>query len=122
LQAQWEDPIADRVFTTLRLAAAIGGSRIDTMLGSLAVSLSDEIRIRKMHRAALSQQQITAGVSLLAPWLILALSVATNPQAAAAFASSTGRSILWLGLAATSLGYLAARRATRLSDPPRLFR
>ena len=78
-------------------------------------------RLRRAHEAAVSQQQMTAGVALVAPWLILALSLATNPQAGTEFATSTGRSILAAGVGATGLGYLLARRALRLSDPPRVF-
>jgi len=58
---------------------------------------------------------------LLAPWAILALSVATNPASAEAFSTSTGNLIIAGGLAATVVGYVLARRSARLSRPPRLF-
>jgi Flp pilus assembly protein TadB len=120
-QHLWQDPVADRVLTTLRIATDTGGRHVDAVLSSLALSLADEIRLRRAHEAAVSQQQMTAGVALVAPWLILALSLATNPQAATEFATPTGRFILVAGAGATGLGYLAARRALRLSNPPRVF-
>ncbi|MEE9299432.1 MAG: type II secretion system F family protein [Acidimicrobiia bacterium] len=117
----WADPLADRVLTTLRVAAVTGGSHVDSVLSALAKSLSDEIRLRRAHKAALTEQQMTAGVALVSPWLILALSLATNPQAGAAFATDTGHAILVLGAAASLIGYLLARRAGRLSAPTRVF-
>ena len=96
---QWADPIADRVLTTLRVATAAGAA----------------------HDAALTQQRLTAGVALVSPWLILALSLAPNPQAATEFASPTGHAILVGGLIAISIGFGLARRSARLAQPPRVF-
>lgn len=121
VQAEWEEPIADRVLTTIRVATETGGARVDAVLSSLALSLADELRVRRAHEAAVAQQQMTAGVALVAPWLILALSVATNPQASLEFSTSTGHFVLTVGAAATGIGYWLARRAARLSEPPRVF-
>jgi len=121
IQEEWADSTADRVFTTLRVAAETGGAQVDAILSGLAVSLSEELRLQQAHRAAISQQQMTAGIALVAPWLILAVSLATNPQAAEAFSTDAGRSILLFGAMATGLGYVLARRAVRLSRPPRVF-
>ncbi len=121
VQSDWADPLADRVLTTIRVAAATGGAHVDAVLSSLALSLSDEIRVRRAHEAAVAQQQMTAGVALVAPWLILALSLATNPQASAEFSTNTGHFVLVVGACATGSGYFLARRAARLSRPPRVF-
>lgn len=122
VRSAWADPVADRVLTTLRVAAITGGAHVDAILSALATSLADEIRLRRSHEAALTQQQMTAGVALVSPWIILGLSLTTNPQAGAAFATSTGRSIIVLGAVASVIGYALARRASRLSAPPRVFR
>lgn len=121
LQAQWADSIADRVFTTLRIAATTGGSHVDEILASLTLALSEELRLRSAHESAVAQQQMTAGVSLLAPWVILALSVATNPQASEVFSSAAGHRVVASGAVATGLGYWLARRTARLDRPPRVF-
>jgi len=121
IQMEWADPIADRVLTTIRVAAETGGAYVDNVLASLSLSLSDEIRLRRAHEAAVAQQQMTAGVALVAPWLILGLSVTTNPQASVEFATAPGRVVLALGAVATVVGFILARRAVRLSDPPRVF-
>ena len=117
----WSDPLADRVFTTLAAAADIGGRHVDAVLSTLAASIGDELRLRRAHDAALTEQRLTAGVALVAPWAMLGLSVATNPTASSSFSSATGSLIVGIGLIATVLGYVLSRRAARLSQPPRLF-
>ncbi len=118
----WSDPLADRVLTTLEVAQSAGGSQVSVLLAALASSLGDELRLRRAHDAALTEQRLTAGIALLAPWVILLLSNATNPAAAEAFATPTGNLIVAGGLAATVVGYLLARRTARFSRPPRMFR
>jgi hypothetical protein len=86
------------------------------------MSVADDLRLRKAHEAALTQQRLTAAVALIAPWALLLLTITTNPQAASIYASSSGSSIILLGLAGTGLGYALARRTARLSRAPRLFR
>lgn len=121
VRERWADPLADRILTTLALASTIGGAHVDAVLGALAQSVGDDLRLRRAHDSALTEQRITAGVALLAPWAILALSVATNPTAAESFATPTGSLIVGGGLVATGVGYALARRAARLSRIPRLF-
>ena len=118
---EWSDPLADRILATLEVANTVGGSHVGRVLGALAASVNDDLRLRRAHDAALTEQRLTAAVALLAPWAMLALSVATNPAAAEAFSTSTGNLIIAGGLAATVVGYVLARRSARLSRPPRLF-
>jgi tight adherence protein B len=121
LRQEWADPVADRVLTTLAAAAVTGGDHVSAILGALAASVSDELRLRRAHDAALTQQRLTSAVALIAPWGLLILTTATNPQAAQALSSGAGPLIVAAGLLATGIGYLLARRAARLSRPPRLF-
>jgi tight adherence protein B len=121
VRADWADPLADRVLTTLAAAAGIGGERVGTVLSGLAGSVADELRLRRAHQAALTEQRLTAGVALGAPWALLLLSTATNPQAAAAYSTATGTWVVLTGLAATSAGFWLSHRAARLSQMPRVF-
>ena len=118
---RWADPLADRILTTLELANTVGGAHVSAVLGALSASVNEDIRLRRAHDAALTEQRLTAGVALVAPWAILALSVMTNPASAEAFATHTGNLIIAGGFAATAVGYALARRSARLSRPPRLF-
>jgi tight adherence protein B len=121
VRADWADPLADRVLTTLAAAAGIGGERVGTVLSGLAGSVADELRLRRAHQAALTEQRLTAGVALGAPWALLLLTTATNPQSAAAYSTATGTWVVLAGLAATSAGFWLSRRAARLSHMPRVF-
>lgn len=121
LRGDLDDPIADRVLATFAIAQRTGGRRVGDVLGSLGRSVADEIRLRRAHDAALTEQRWTATVALVAPWVLLSLSIATNPQSAEAFNSYEGMLVVAAGLVATSAGWLLARRASRLSAPPRIF-
>ena len=115
------DPIADRVITSLVFAAQAGGGRVSDILGLLGQSVSDELRLRRAHDAALTQQRLTAAVALAAPWGLLLLTVATNPQAAEAYGTSEGARVVLIGLALTLSGFWAALRSARLSKPARIL-
>jgi len=117
----WADPLADRVFTTLAAAAQIGGRHVDAVVAALAASVADELRLRRAHDAALTEQRLTAGVALVAPWVMLGLSLATNPTALASYSTPTGSLIVVIGLVVTVCGYALARHTARLSESPRLF-
>lgn len=121
LRTQLDDPTTDRVITTLVFAHQSGGHRVGAVISSLGASISDELRLRRAHTAALTEQRMTATVALAAPWALLALTVSTNPQAAAAYRTTTGSTVITVGFALTVLGFFAARRSARLSNAPRVL-
>jgi len=121
LRTELDDATADRVLSTIAAAHLSGGPRVGLVLSSLGTSVADELRLRRAHTAALTEQRMTALVALVAPWGLLALTIATNPQSAVSYRTSTGTLIVAIGLVSTSLGYLAARRAAALSRAPRVF-
>ena len=116
------DPVSDRVLATLVVANRVGGHRVGDVLSSLQESVADDLRLRRSHDAALTEQRWTAGVALIAPWALLVLSITTNPQASRAFDTAEGAAVVGIGFVATVSGWLLARRSARLSEPPRLFR
>lgn len=116
------DPTTDRIAISLSAASGSGGSRVGEVVGVLGQSVADEIRLRKAHDAALTEQRWTVNVALIAPWALLALSVATNPQAKVAYSTPQGVVVVGIGLVCTVAGWLLARRAARLSTAPRVFR
>ena len=121
LRLALSDATADRVLSTIAAAHRSGGRSVGLVLASLGNSVADELRLRRAHVAALTEQRMTALVALVAPWALLALTIATNQQSAALYRTNTGSTIVAIGLASTSLGYLAARRAASLSTAPRVF-
>ena len=116
------DPTADRVTMTLIVANRSGGHRVGEVLAALSASVSGESRLRQAHEAAMTEQRVTAGVALGAPWVILALSIATNPQAAFAFSTAEGAVVIGIGLVLTVTGWILSVRIASLSDTPRMFR
>jgi len=122
LRLELDDATSDRVLATLSFAHRSGGHRVGNVISSLGVSVSDEMRLRQAHQAALTEQRMTATVALIAPWALLSLTIATNPQAAAAYRTPTGATVITIGFVATGLGFIAARRSARLSSSPRVIR
>lgn len=122
LRHQLDDATSDRVLATLSFAHRSGGHRVGAVISSLGVSVSDELRLRRAHEAALTEQRMTAAVALAAPWALLALTIATNPQAADAYRTATGSIVIAIGFVSTGLGFIAARRSARLSGAPRVLR
>lgn len=121
MRAELADPIADRVAMTLAVANGAGGRKVGEVLAALSTSVADELRLRRAHHAAMTEQRLTAAVALIAPWALLGLTLATNPQATAAYLTPTGTLIVAIGLAGTGLGYLFAARSARLTEAPRVF-
>ncbi|MBT8197006.1 MAG: hypothetical protein HKN01_05445 [Acidimicrobiia bacterium] len=117
-----DDPLTDRVVATIGVAHRVGGSRTGTIIGNLADSVADEVRVRRAHDAAVTEQRLTSLAALVAPWGLLLLTTATNTQAAEIYASTNGAVIVAIGLAATTCGYLLTRRALQLTRMPRAFR
>lgn len=120
-RALLDDPVSDRVFVTLAAASTAGGRRVGEVIGTLARSVGDELRLYAAHDAALTEQRWTVNVALVAPWVLLCLTIATNPQAREAFATGEGAIVVGIGFAATVVGWLTARRSARLSSVPRVF-
>jgi tight adherence protein B len=116
------DPTADRVTMTLIVANESGGHRVGEVLAALSASVAGESRLRQAHDAAMTEQRVTAGVALAAPWVILALSIATNPQAALAFSTAEGAVVIGIGLVLTVTGWILSVRIASLSDTPRMFK
>lgn len=116
------DPIADRVTMTIAVATIAGGRSVGEALAALSASVADELRLRRAHHAAMTEQRLTAVVALVAPWALLALTLGTNPQAASTYRTGSGSVVVVVGLIATGLGYLLAVHSARLAEPPRVFR
>lgn len=122
LRQEWADPTADRVMVTFGAAARSGGTRVADVIATLGESVGDELRLRRAHEAETTQQRLTALVALVAPWVLLGFSFATNPQTADAFSTGGGSAVILGGGVATAVGYILARRTLRLSSTPRVFR
>lgn len=120
-RSDFADATSDRVLVTLETASATGGQRVGEVLAALAISVGDELRLFAAHDAAMAEQRLTINVALAAPWVLLFLAVATNPQAQMAFSTAEGAVVIGAGFLATSAGWLLATRTAKLTETPRVF-
>ncbi|MBT8213068.1 MAG: hypothetical protein KJN71_07965, partial [Acidimicrobiia bacterium] len=95
---------------------------VGAIIGGLADSVADEVRLREAHAAAITEQRLTALVALVAPWALLLLTAATNPQARLLYGTPTGGVVIAIGVVATVAGYVITHRTLRLTRMPRTFR
>ncbi|MBX3088148.1 MAG: type II secretion system F family protein [Cryobacterium sp.] len=120
LKQRLSDPIADRILETLRMARQVGGNELPSILRTLSLHLRQEIAIRGEVEARQSWILNAARLASVAPWVILAL-LSTRPEAAAAYNSASGLTVILLGLVATAIAYRAMIALARLPEQQRIF-
>lgn len=121
LKTRFADPVADRIVEALRLAHEVGGTDLGTLLRSLSQMLREDMRTRGELEARQSWTVNGAKVAVAAPWLVLAL-LATRPQAAAAYATTTGAVVLLVGAVVSVVAYRLMLRLGRLPEEERTLR
>ncbi|MDO4244085.1 MAG: type II secretion system F family protein [Actinomyces sp.] len=121
LKARFADPVADRIVEALRLAHDVGGSDLGDLLRSLSRMLREDLRTRGELEARQSWTVNGARVAVAAPWVVLAL-LSTRPQAAAAYATTTGAVVLLIGAVTSLVAYRLMLRLGRLPEEDRVLR
>jgi len=119
LRVELSDPVADRVVASLKLAYEVGGTDLVRVLRTLADFVREDLRVRKEIEARWSWTVTAARVAAAAPWLVL-LMMSTRPEAAAAYNSPAGATVITGGAIATFVGYRLMLRAARLPEERRL--
>jgi len=120
LKATWADPAADRIVETLRLARHVGGTDVTTILRTLGGSLRQESAIRQEVEARQGWIRIAARIGVAAPWVVLAL-LSTRPEAAAAYNSAPGITVIFVGLGISVVAYRIMLAVGILPEPRRWF-
>lgn len=121
LKESLADPVADRILETLRMAREVGGSDLTLVLRSLSTYLREESAIRSEVEARQSWVTNAARLGVAAPWIVLLL-LASRPEAAQAYNSPSGVTVIIVGLAVSVLAYRAMRALGRLPEEKRWFR
>jgi tight adherence protein B len=121
LKATLDDPVADRVLETLRMAREVGGSDLTAILRQLSTSLRDEAATRAELDARQSWVRNAAKLGVAAPWLILVL-LSTRSEAAAAYAAPEGTALILIGAVVSVLAYRVMLVVGRLPSERRWFR
>lgn len=114
------DPIADRIFETLRMSREVGGSELTSVLRSLAAYLRQDAAIRSEVEARQSWVMNAAKLGVSAPWIILLL-LATRPEAAAAYNTAAGVALIIGGLVVSVIAYRLMLSLGRMPEERRWF-
>lgn len=121
LKDRLADPVADRILETLRMAREVGGTDLTLVLRNLAIYLREESAIRSEVEARQSWVTNAARLGVAAPWIVLLL-LASRPEAAQAYNSATGITVIMVGLIVSVLAYRVMRALGRLPQEKRWFR
>lgn len=114
------DPTADRVFEALRIARTVGGSDLTGLLESLNQFLREDIRTRGELEARQSWTVGGARVAVAAPWLVL-LMLTSQEQAAQAFSTGKGVSVIVVGALICVGAYIAMLKLGNLPQEKRVL-
>jgi tight adherence protein B len=120
LKARLADPVADRLLETLRMAREVGGTQLPGVLRALAGYLRADGALRAEVEARQGWVVNAARLGVAAPWIVLLL-LATRPEAAAAYNSAGGVTLILIGLALSVVAYRLMLSIGRLPEERRLF-
>ena len=120
LKATLADPVADRIFETLRMSRDVGGGELTTILRSLGAYLREDAALRGEVEARQSWVMNAAKLGVAAPWVVLAL-LATRPEASVAYGSAAGTVLIAAGLAVSVVAYRIMLGIGRLPEERRWF-
>ncbi len=115
------DPVADRIFEILRMSREVGGSELSLVLRNLGSYLRQEAAVRLEVEARQSWVLNAARLGVAAPWIVLAMLLA-RPEAASAYNSPAGTSVILGGLVVTVVAYRVMIGIGRLPEERRWFR
>ncbi|WP_235940819.1 type II secretion system F family protein [Paramicrobacterium fandaimingii] len=121
LKGELGDPVADRIIETLKMARDVGGTELPGVLRSLSAAIREDSGIRSEVDARQSWVRNAAKLGVAAPWLILFL-LASRPEAAAAYNSPLGVTVIVAGAAVSVIAYRVMLALGRLPEERRWFR
>jgi tight adherence protein B len=120
LKERLADPVADRILETLRMSREVGGSELTTVLRNLGAYLRQEAAVRSEVEARQSWVVNAARLGVASPWIVLML-LATRPEAAAAYNTTAGATLIVGGLVVTLVAYRLMIAVGRLPEERRWF-
>jgi tight adherence protein B len=121
LKARLADPVADRIVESLRVTREVGGSDLGRVLRTLSAFLREDAHTRGELEARQSWTVNAARLAVVAPWVVLVL-LSTRAEAAAAYNSPAGVTVLAFGGLSTVFAYRLMVRVGRLPVEARVMR
>jgi tight adherence protein B len=120
LKDRLADPVADRIIETLRMSREVGGNELTAVLRNLATYLRQDAAIRSEVEARQSWIVNAARLGVAAPWIVLLL-LSTRPEAAQAYNSAAGITVIVVGVILSVVAYRIMIRIGRLPEERRWF-
>jgi tight adherence protein B len=120
LKNRLSDPVADRIVETLRMSREVGGTELPSILRALAAALRQEAAVRSEVEARQTWVVNAARLGVAAPWIVL-LMLASRGEAAAAYNSPSGVTLLVVGFGVTLIAYRLMIALGRLPEERRWF-
>lgn len=117
---RFADPVADRLLETLRMAREVGGTELVGVLRAFSGFLREEQAVRHEAEARQSWVRGAARLGVVAPWVVLVM-LATRPEAAAAYNTAGGMTVILVGLGVTLVAYRLMMALGRLREEGRWF-
>lgn len=121
LKASLADPTGDRIVESLRLAREVGGSDLGRLLRTLSAFLREDAATRAELETRQGWAVNGARIAVAAPWLLLGV-LSLHPDAARAYNSPAGATVLAIGGAASIIAYRVMIRVGRLPVEGRVLR
>ena len=115
---QLKSPRADQFFATLIFAKEYGGNSVQSSLRQLAQLMREEYQVQEEIETKFGWVRNSALLAGIAPWLLL-LILTAQPNTIQAFATSGGKFILSIGVAATAIAYIWMERLAKMPNAPR---
>lgn len=120
LKTQLADPTADAVCETLLVAHEVGGSELDRRLEALAIDRAQDLQGRKDARSRQAGARFARRFVLLVP-LGMALAGMSVGDGRAAYRSTTGQTLVLVGVGLVVVCWVWASRIMRLPAEDRVF-
>jgi tight adherence protein B len=120
LKGRLGDPVADRIAETLRMSREVGGTELPAVLRALAAALREEGAVRAEVEARQSWVVNAARLGVAAPWVVLLL-LGSRPEAAAAYNSAAGFTLLGVGFGVSVVSYRVMVALGKLPEERRWF-
>jgi tight adherence protein B len=121
LKARLADPVGDRIVESLRVTREVGGSDLGRVLRTLSAFLREDAHTRGELEARQSWTVNAARLAVVAPWAVLVL-LSTRAEAAAAYNTPAGVTVLAVGALSTVFAYRLMVRVGRLPVEVRVMR
>lgn len=121
LKARLADPVGDRIVESLRVTREVGGSDLGRVLRTLSAFLREDAHTRGELEARQSWTVNAARLAVVAPWAVLVL-LSTRAEAAAAYNTPAGVTVLAVGGLSTVFAYRLMVRVGRLPIEARVMR